>query len=212
MCAPLVAAIPYIGGLLTTAGTAATATTAATAATFSSSALAALSIASTAASMYAQHGQAKAQARGIKTQQEHAREEVAEAAEEDLGQRIRASRERRARARVAAGESGALGASFAASINQSLTDMDMDAALVSKNAAFAQRGIDDRANTALSQIRDPSALEAGLQIASAGVSGYNAGLGIENLRSATPKHVPGHIPAGSSSPVVDPPKPLWPSD
>ena len=180
MCAPLVAAIPMIGGMLTT-------TTAAGTAVYSASALAALSIASTATSLYAQHGAAKAQAAGIRTQQEHEREEAAESAEEDLGQRIRASRERRARARVAAGESGALGASFAASINQSLTDMNMDAALVAKNAAFAQRGIDDRANAALSQIRDPSALEAGLQIAGAGVSGYRAGLGIEKLQTAAPK-------------------------
>lgn len=186
MCAPLVAAIPMIGGMLTTTTTAAGVATT----TYSAGALAALSIASTAASLYAQHGQAKAQAAGIKVQQEHEREEAGEAAEEDLGQRIRASRERRARARVAAGESGALGASFAASINQSLTDMNMDAALVAKNAAFAQRGIDDRANAALSQIRDPSALEAGLQIAGAAASGYRAGLGIENLQTAEPKEQP----------------------
>jgi len=162
-----------------------------------------LSIASTAVSMYAQRETAKAQSANIRNQQEHEREEVAEAAEEELGQRIRASRERRARARVAAGESGALGNSFAASINQSLSDENMDAALVSKKAAFAQRGIDDRANTALSQIRSPSALEAGLQIASAGAQGYSTGLGIENLRTAAPKRGP--VAPGSMSPV--PPAP-----
>lgn len=158
-----------------------------------------LSLATTAVSIYAQSETAKAQSAQIKTQQEHEREEVAEAAEEELGQRIRASRERRARARVAAGESGALGNSFAASINQSLSDENMDAALVSKKAAFSQRGIDDRANTALSQIRSPSALEAGLQIAGAGVSGYRTGLGIESLQSAAPKL--GEVAAGSMSPV-----------
>ena len=78
-----------------------------------------LSIASAAVSVYAQDQTAKAQTRAIRNQQENEREEVYAQAEEDLGQRIRASRERRARARVAAGESGALGASFAASINQS---------------------------------------------------------------------------------------------
>lgn len=146
-----------------------------------------LSIASSAVGIYAQQQTAKAQKHSIRTQQEHEREEVSEAAEEELGQRIRASRERRGRARVAAGESGALGASFAASINQSLADENMDAALISKKAAFAQRGIDDRANTALSQIRSPSALEAGLQIAGAGVAGYQAGLSIEALRDKVPK-------------------------
>lgn len=146
-----------------------------------------ISIASAAVGVYAQHQTAKAQRDAIKVQQEHEREETYESAEEELGQRIRESRERRARARVAAGESGALGASFAASINQSLMDQDYDAALVSKKAAFTMRGIDDRAATALSQIRDPSALEAGLQIATAGINGYRTGLGIENLRNAAPK-------------------------
>jgi hypothetical protein len=146
-----------------------------------------ISLASSAVGLYAQSETAKAQGKQIRTQAESEREEVAEAAEEDLGQRIRASRERRARARVAAGESGALGASFAASINQSLADQSMDAALVSKKAAFTQRGIDDRAATALSGIRSPSALEAGLQLATAGISGYQTGLGIEALRTAEPK-------------------------
>lgn len=161
-----------------------------------------ISIASAAVSAYATHESAKAQRGAIKAQQENEREEVAAKAEEELGQRIRQSRERRARARVAAGESGALGASFAASINQSLADQDYDAAIVSKNAAFAQRGIDDRANVALSQIRDPSALEAGLQIATAGIAGYQTGLGIENLRSGVSKTT--EIAAGSMSPVANP--------
>lgn len=166
-----------------------------------------ISIASTAVSTYAQTQTAKAQKKQIKNQQENERNEVAEAAEEELGQRIRASRERRARTRVAAGESGALGNSFAASINQSLTDENMDAALISKKAAFAQRGIDDRANVALSQIRSPSALEAGLQIASAGASGYQTGLGIANLQGAVPKEsVPaiGSIVEGSSNTQILP--------
>jgi hypothetical protein len=175
MCAPLVAAIPAIGGALTT-------TTAAGATVFSTGAIAAMSVASTAVSLYAQQQTAKAQRQQIGAQADREREEAYESAEEELGQRIRASRERRASMRVAAGESGALGASFAASLNQSLQDQDMDAALVAKNSAFKQRGIDDRAAVALSQIRDPSALEAGLQIANAGMSGYRTGLGIEKLR------------------------------
>jgi hypothetical protein len=150
----------------------------------SATTLAYMSVASAAVGVYAQHQSAKAQRDAINAQQENEREEVHAQAEEELGQRIRTARERRARARVAAGESGALGASFAASINQSLADTDYDAAIVAKNSAFAQRGIEDRANVALSQIRDPSALEAGLQIATAGISGYQTGLGIENLRDA----------------------------
>lgn len=168
-----------------------------------------LSIASAAVSVYSQQQTAKAQTANIKQQQEHEREEAHESAEEELGQRIRAQRERRARARVAAGESGALGASFAAQINQSLMDQDMEAALVSKQAAFSQRGADDRANTALAGIRSPSALEAGLQIAGAGMAGYSAGLSLESRMTAAPKTVMGD--AGPMSPVENPaPTTLWP--
>ena len=163
--------------------------------------LAYVAIASSAVSVYAQHQTAKAQRDQINSQAETQREEEYESSEEELGQRIRASRERRGRARVAAGESGAMGASFAASINQSLVDTDMDAALIAKQSAFAQRGIDDRANVALSQIRDPSALEAGLQIASAGASGYRTGLGIQELRSAEVKDIVPETPAPASVPA-----------
>ena len=177
MCAPLIAAIPLIGGSLTTAGAAGAATT------FSATGImTALSIATGAASLVGQRATAKAQAAAIGVQAENEREEANAAAEEEIGTRIRESRERRARARVAAGESGALGASFAASINQSLQDQNMDAALVSKQAAFTSRGIDDRANTSLSGIRSPSALEAGLQIAGAGASGYQRGREIDAKR------------------------------
>jgi len=142
-----------------------------------------ISIGTAAVSTYAQHETAKAQADAIGVQQENERTEAHDIAEEELGDRVKVAREKRARARVAAGESGALGASFAAQINQSLADQDQDAALISKNLAFAQRGIDDRANTSLSGIRDPSALEAGLNIAGAGISGYNQGLGLEARRA-----------------------------
>jgi len=150
----------------------------------SATTMAYISIASAAVSVYAQQQSAKAQRKQIESQAANEREEAYEKSEEELGQRIRAQRERRARSRVAAGESGALGASFAAMLNQSLSDTNMDAALISKNAAFAQRGVNDRAAVALSQIRDPSALEAGLQIATAGINGYRTGLGIEGLQSA----------------------------
>ena len=146
-----------------------------------------LAVVSTGVSLYAESQTAKAQRNAVNQQAENEREETLEAAEEELGVRIRASRESRARARVAAGESGALGASFAASMNQSLSDSNLDAALVAKQVAFTQRGIDDRANVALSQISSPSALSAGLQIASAGVSGFQTGTSIKDRRVAKKK-------------------------
>lgn len=183
MCPPLIAAIPMIGSSLATVGTAATATTAATAGTVmgmtATTAMTALSIASTAAGLYGQKQTAKAQSQLIAQQADAEREEVAEIAEEELGDRIRVAREQRAKARVAAGESGALGASFAASMNQSLQDQDMDVALAAKSLAFKQRGIGDREDTAMAGVRSPSALEAGLSIAGSAASGYRSGLSIE---------------------------------
>lgn len=134
-----------------------------------------LAVATTGINIYAQNQTAKAQRQATEVQAENERMEALESSEEEIGQRIRAAREARSRARVAAGESGALGASFAASINQSLQDQDTDIALVSKNLAFTQRGIEDRANVAFAGIRKTSALQAGLQIATAGASGFSAG-------------------------------------
>lgn len=172
MCPPLIAALPAIGSWI---------------AANASVVMAGVSVAASGVGIYAQGQAAQAQSDQIQSQADNEREEIGEAAEEELGQRIRASRERRARSRVAAGESGALGASFAASINQSLSDSNMDAALINKQVGFAKRGVTDRANSALSQIRSPSALEAGLQIAGAGLSGYQTGLGLEELKIAKDK-------------------------
>jgi hypothetical protein len=142
--------------------------------------MAALSIAGTAAGLYGQGQTAKAQSQLIAQQADAEREEVAEIAEEELGSRIREYRETRAKARVAAGESGAMGASFAASMNQSLQNQDMDAALAAKSLAFKQRGVEDRRNTAMAGIRSPSALEAGLSIAGSAARGYSQGKALES--------------------------------
>jgi hypothetical protein len=150
----------------------------------SATAMAWISVGTAAVGLYAQQETAKAQSEAIGNQQDAERDEIHEKSEEELGVRIKEAREKRARARVAAGESGALGASFAASINQSLADQDNTVALVQKNVAFAQRAVDDRANTALAGIRSPSALEAGLSIAGAGASGYSSGLSLEARRKA----------------------------
>ena len=172
MCPPVIAALPAIGTWI--AGNA-------------GAIMAGASVVSSGVGIYAKNESAKAQSEQIQRHADNEREEIGEAAEEEIGQRIRESRERRARSRVSAGESGALGASFAASINQSLADSNMDAALISKKAAFSTRGVDDRAETALGQVRSVSGLEAGLQLATAGASGYKSGLGIEALARAKPK-------------------------
>jgi len=141
-----------------------------------------VSMATTAVSTYAQMETAKSTAESIEVQEENERNEAKDIAEEELGVRVREAREKRGRARVAAGESGALGNSFTAAINQSIQDQDEMAAKISKNLAFAQTGISDRANTALAGIQSPSALEAGLSIGSAGAQGFDAGIGLEQRR------------------------------
>lgn len=123
--------------------------------------------------------QAEAQSKALNIQAENEREEIQAATEEEVGQRVKAAREARARARVAAGESGALGASFAASINQSIQDQDNDIALASKNLAFKDRDIDDRLRTGMSNVRRVSGLEAGLSIATAAANGYVAGQSLD---------------------------------
>jgi hypothetical protein len=130
-----------------------------------------------------QRSAAKAQNKAITAQQVSEAKEARDKTEEELGATIRAQREARSRATVAAGESGAMGASFMASINQSIQDQDMDIALASKNLAASQRATADQANTARAGINNPSALEAGLNIASAGVSGYRSGLEISRLKA-----------------------------
>lgn len=144
--------------------------------------MSALAIASTGVSIFAQNESAEAQADAINAQADAEREQALDAAEEELGARVKAARERRSRMRVAAGESGALGQSFAAAINQSIQDQDADAALVAKNVAFSQRGIDSRQATGLSRVRTVSGLDAGLQIATAGVRGVEAGRRLEEAR------------------------------
>lgn len=152
--------------------------------------VAALSVATTGVSLYAQHESAKAQSDLMQSQADTQREEAKDAAEEELGQRVRAARESRARARVAAGESGAQGASFAAQINQSLSDQNADAAIVAKNALSQQRAINDNLNVAESKIKRVSALEAGLQIANSGVQGISAGKSLSSKIGSKPKVKP----------------------
>lgn len=95
------------------------------------------------------------------------RKESREKAEDELGARVKAARQSRSRARVAAGESGAQGQSFAAKINQSIQDQDAVAALAAKSLAFQQNAIEDRKRLAFSQVQDVNLVDAGLQIGTA---------------------------------------------
>lgn len=140
----------------------------------------AIAVVSAGVSAYATNSQADAQAKAMEQQAAAEREEIYSKTEEELGERIREARKSRSRARVAAGESGAMGQSFAATINQSIQDQNMTSALVAKNAAFADRAVQDRLSVGKSQIRRVSSAEAGLNLASAGISGYRTGLSLRD--------------------------------
>lgn len=109
----------------------------------------------------AQHDQATAQI-----------EENLSAAEEELGQRLKESRRSRARARVAGGESGAQGQSFATAINQSIQDQNVDAGIIAKNIALGQKSTLASLDSVNAGVRTVSSIEAGLQIGTAAGSQY----------------------------------------
>lgn len=144
--------------------------------------IAALAAASAGVNAYAQNQTAKAQSKAFDQAAVVQKEEAMAVAEENLGERIKAAREQRSRARVAQGESGLSGQSFALSINQSLQDQNMDSAMATKNLAMQERGIEQGLASNKASIRKVSALEAGLSIASAGVSGYATGGAMQRAR------------------------------
>lgn len=120
-------------------------------------------------------------------------DEKQSAAEESMGQRMKEFRKTRARARVAGGESGAQGQSFAVSLNQSVQDQNADAAIINKNLVLGQRKILTDLQNANSRVRTVSSLEAGLRIGTAGLGAYSAATNAANagaLASSTTRRLP----------------------
>jgi hypothetical protein len=124
--------------------------------------------------VYSTNQAAKATFKAQNEQATSALEERTDAAEEELGQRMKEFRKARARARVAGGESGAQGQSFAVSLNQSVQDQNIEAGIVNKNLVLGQRKILTDLNVANASVRTVSGLEAGLQIGGAGLSAFSA--------------------------------------
>lgn len=144
--------------------------------------IAALAAASAGVSAYATNQQGKAQQAALDQSAVVQKEEAQAIAEEQLGDRVRAAREQRSRARVAQGETGLSGQSFALTLNQSIQDQNQDSAKAAKNLAMQERGIEAGLAANKASVRKVSALEAGLSIASAGVSGYQAGGALQSAR------------------------------
>lgn len=139
-----------------------------------------LAIASSVLQVQSQKQQGRAQRRANANQAKVQREEIQDANEEKIGDRIKIARRERARARVSAAEGGVGGQSFALQIKQSQFDQDLDAARINKNTGFALRRTDAQRRSADAQTSNPN----GLDFVSAGLSGYSSGLQINASRKA----------------------------
>lgn len=141
-------------------------------------------IATTGVQIYTTNQAAKATFKAQNDQAVAALDEKQSAAEEELGLRMKEFRKTRARARVAGGESGAQGQSFAVGLNQSLQDQNIDAGIINKNLVLGQRKILTDLENANASVRTVSGLSAGLQIATAGLGTFASATAAANAGSA----------------------------
>lgn len=142
-----------------------------------------LAVASSAVGTIGAHSRAKAQRSALTQQRANQAEEIAAQADAQAGDRVKAARAERARIRVAAGEAGVGGNSVDAMMFDSFQQQDSDLAIIRKNEFFSQRGSEARYRSGMAAAQGPSALEAGLGIASAGFAGYQTGLQIKDVRN-----------------------------
>lgn len=139
-------------------------------------AVAVTAVASTTANVIAHSKAAKAQTRAINDQRSVVREETRQEATGELFDQMRAARREQASIRTAAGEAG-LSLSSGGSIENLLLDSAMQSELKADrtiaNMESRHRSGEAEANSMLSKIQKPTALGAGLQIASAAASGWS---------------------------------------
>ena len=125
----------------------------------------------------------KAQFGSLAAQREAQNEEISGKAGRSMGERVKQGRAERARLRVAAGEAGVAGNSFDAAMMDAAFQQADDISAIGVDANYAQRASDARYRAGLASVRNPGMLETGLQIASAGASGYAAGLQIKGAKT-----------------------------
>jgi hypothetical protein len=134
------------------------------------------SVASAAANVVAQTKTAKAQTKAINDQRTVVREETREQASAELFDRMRAGRREQAKIRAASGEAG-LSLSSGGSIENLLLDSAMQTEMATDrtiaNMESRHRANEADADSMLSRIQKPTALGAGLQIASAATSSWS---------------------------------------
>ncbi len=145
----------------------------------------ALNVAGAAAGIVTQVKAAKAQAKAINEQHGEVVQQNNEAASSQLNERLREQRREQGRIKVAAGETGLqLTGSIAGLLQDSLMQAGMAEDSINVNRDNANKAASREATSMMSRVEQPTVLGAGLQLASAGMSGYSAGVGIQNSRAA----------------------------
>jgi len=130
----------------------------------------ALSVAGTAMGAVSQYQQANASNRATEQTAQAQADEYADSRDQQLGERVRASRRERARIRVSAGESGVAGQSFEAQLRNSFGAQERDIAISKKQSLNTGRSLNAQVKA---EAKSFSPLSAGLQIAGAGYKAYD---------------------------------------
>lgn len=129
-----------------------------------------LAATSAAVGAYGARAAGQAQADAIGEQRQLQSDQIQDAAEVKIGERVKNARAERSRLRVSAGEAGVSGNSFASQLMDSAFQENEDITNISINTSNAQNASQATANAALTKTEQPSALATGLQIVSSGVT------------------------------------------
>ena len=132
--------------------------------------------------IWGQRQMTKAQFGTLAAQRAAQNEEISGKAGREMGERVKQGRAERARLRVAGGEAGITGNSFAASLMDAAFQQSDDVSAISKDADYAQRASEARFQSSLATVKNPGFLENTLQIATASAGGYATGLQIKKAR------------------------------
>lgn len=173
MCPPALPALAAAGSWLTSAA-----------------GLATVAVASTAASIYSQAKTAKWQEQAARDQLALIEEQSQDTQAAEINDRLRAMRKEQARTRVAAGEAGLqLGGSIEMLLKDSVMQAGLSVERSNTNAERDRQSARAEANSMLSRIDRPTALGAGLQLASAGASAWASGSSIAIRRKAAAEQI-----------------------
>lgn len=147
-----------------------------------------LAVASTGANIVSQVRAAKAQNKAITETLARTETDIKDQATAQVNERLRESRREAAKIKVAAGEAGL---QLTGSVQSLLNDSAMQATLANErtvgNARRQAEAARAEANSAYSKVEAPTALGAGLQLATAAMQGYSTGTSLKIARAQSGK-------------------------